>query len=84
MKNSSTFLYFRSKIIKLNNSEKFWIMNRMAFELQSEIKICELNYKNYLLENHLSLRESLSFTFSFTFTVVHLEMPRVASSRTLL
>ena len=50
MKNACTFLYFRSKIQKLPDGEKFWIMNRMIFEIQNDNNKDRLNY---LLELHL-------------------------------
>ena len=53
MRNASTFLYFKSKMARLTDSEKFWVMNRMAFELGNYNRTTELNQLNKLLELHL-------------------------------
>ena len=58
MKNASTYLYFRSRMDKLTDAEKFWTMNRMAFELSNYNKLNELNPLNKKLELHL--RRSVS------------------------
>ena len=53
MRNACTFLYFRSKMARLTDSEKFWVMNRMAFELANYNRLNELNPLNKKLELHL-------------------------------
>jgi hypothetical protein len=53
MKNASTYLYFRSKMARLTDSEKFWVMNRMAFELGNYNRTTELNLLNKQLELYL-------------------------------
>ena len=58
MKNACTFLYFRNKMARLTDSEKFWVMNRMAFELGNYHRLNEKIPLNIRLEQHL--RRSVS------------------------
>jgi len=53
MKNACTYLYFRSKMARLTDAEKFWVMNRMAFELGNYNRLNEVNLLNKQLEQHL-------------------------------
>lgn len=36
MKNASTYLYFKSQMAKLTDSEKFWLTNRMVYAMVLE------------------------------------------------
>lgn len=53
MLNACTFLYFRNKMGKLTDSEKFWVTNHMVYFLVCENAII-YNELNYLLRLHLS------------------------------
>jgi hypothetical protein len=50
MKNACTYLYFRSKMNKLTDSQKFWVMNHLATYLSWEP---EKTHLDELLEAHL-------------------------------
>jgi hypothetical protein len=62
MKNANVFLAFKSKMAKLTDTEKFWLMNRMAFEANYEISQTTPNVLNSKLEGLLRLPVSTQNT----------------------
>ena len=53
MRNACTYLYFRSRMARLTDAEKFWVMNKMAFELANYNRLNEKDHLNIKLERHL-------------------------------
>ena len=40
-------------MLRLTDAEKFWVMNKMAFELSNYNRLNEVNHLNKKLEQHL-------------------------------
>jgi len=68
MKNASTFQYFRSKMAKLTDSQKFWVMNHMAYFLSCQNALCP-EHLNVMLQHHLSKSVSEQNTATWWLTL---------------